>query len=256
MPYMNEKYASIQRYKTVLSVLLFTFISGNVLNAQVVTEGLVSYWSFNRATIEEKLAKDTWGNFDATINGDPQVIQGKVNEALEFDGVDDHIVISDAEPLRLGKTGSFEFWVKLTTIKEYQGFFAKAITWTGPGFVLRYSSNYQFQGGWEWVDFHEDGELKEDQWSHVVMATDGETAFLYQDGELVVSDETKVAPSTQPLIIGETFDYFLNGAIDEVRLYDRVLSEDEIKQNMNAKGLSVEDFSNKLTLTWGTIKIQ
>lgn len=240
----------------VISVLLLTLVSGIVTNAEVVTEGLVSYWSFNQNTIQGKTAKDTWGNNDAEIKGDPKVISGKVGEALEFDGVDDSIEIPDAEPLRLVKTGSFELWVKLTKINEYQGLCVKAVAWTGSGYVLRYSSEYQFQGGWEWVDFHEDGELREGHWSHVVMATDGETAFLYQDGKLVVSEETTVAASTQPLIIGETFDYFINGVIDEIRLYDRVLSEDEIKQNMNAKGLSVEGFSNKLTITWATIKIQ
>ena len=256
MSYMKEKYASIQLYKTVISVVLLTFLSGNILNAQVVTDGLVGYWSFNQATIKEKIVKDIWGNNDATINGDPQVIQGKVHEALEFDGVDDSIVIPDAEPVRLGKTGSFELWVKLKKINEYQGIFVKAVAWTGSGYVLRYSSKFQFQGGWEWVDFHEDGVLKVDQWSHVVMATDGEIAFLYQDGKLVVSEETKVAASTQPLIIGETFSYFLNGFIDEVRIYDRVLSEDEIKQNMNTKGLSVHGSPDKLTITWATIKVQ
>ena len=253
---MKEKHSYIPLYTTLLSICFLTTIPGNVLNAQVVTDGLVSYWSLNKATFQANTVIDTWGSNDATINGDPKVTNGKVKEALEFDGVDDSIVIPDAETLRLGKTGSVELWVKLININEYQGIFVKAVTWTGAGYVLRYSSKYQFQGGWEWVDFHENGKLLEGHWSHLVMATDGETALLYQDGKLVVSDETTVVASTQPLIIGETFDYFLNGIIDEVRIYDRVLSEDEIKQNMNAKGLSVQGSSDKLTITWATIKIQ
>jgi hypothetical protein len=49
-------------------------------------------------------------------------------------------------------------------------------------------------------------------------------------------------------------DDFFNGIIDEVRIYKRALSANEIKQNMNAEGLAVIT-SKKLTLTWGEIKI-
>jgi len=49
-------------------------------------------------------------------------------------------------------------------------------------------------------------------------------------------------------------DDFFHGIIDEVRLYKRALSANEIKQNMNAEGLAVI-ISKKLTLTWGEIKI-
>ena len=46
-------------------------------------------------------------------------------------------------------------------------------------------------------------------------------------------------------------NYFM-GIIDEVRLYDRVLTKDEINKNMEA-GLAVE-LAQKLTSTWGEIK--
>ncbi len=244
-----------QQYAIILSIFLLTVVSGNVLNAQVVTDGLVSYWSLNRETIQDNTVKDTWGSNDGKINGEPKITKGRFGEALAFDGVDDYLEIPDTDTLRLDSTGSIEFWINITQINKYQGILIKALTWTGSGYVLRYSSEYQFQGGWEWVDFHEDGELIEGEWSHVVMTTDGETAFLYQDGKLVVSEETTVAASTHPLIIGETLGYYLNGIIDEVRVYDKLLSEQEIKQNMRAKGLSVKDNSNNITITWATLKI-
>lgn len=252
------KVISLNNYlnTTITIVFLLTLTTGNVLNAQVVTDGLVSYWSFNKETIQGETVKDIYGKNDGTITGLPKVISGIVGEALEFDGVDDFVEIPDSEQLRFGNTGSIEMWVKLNKINKYQGLFVKALTWTGDGYVLRYSSQYQFQGGWEWVDFHEVGELQEGQWSHIVMTTDGETAFLYQNGKLVVSDETTVAASTQPLIIGETLTYFLNGIIDEVRVYDKVLSQDEVKQNMNAIGLSIQSSADKLTITWGNLKKQ
>jgi len=43
------------------------------------------------------------------------------------------------------------------------------------------------------------------------------------------------------------------GMIDELRLYDRPLSEDEVLQNYEAEGLSVSP-GQKLSLTWGGLK--
>ncbi len=45
------------------------------------------------------------------------------------------------------------------------------------------------------------------------------------------------------------------GIIDEVRIYDRALNEDEIEQNMSAEGLAVEGSTDKLASTWGRIKL-
>ena len=45
-----------------------------------------------------------------------------------------------------------------------------------------------------------------------------------------------------------------NGLLDELRLYNRGLSQAEIKQNRDAVGLAVEP-TQKLTLTWEMIKI-
>ena len=43
-----------------------------------------------------------------------------------------------------------------------------------------------------------------------------------------------------------------NGTIDEIRIYDRALSEAEIKESFAAEGLAVAP--DKLALTWGWVK--
>ena len=48
-------------------------------------------------------------------------------------------------------------------------------------------------------------------------------------------------------------DFVHKGMIDEVRLYDRALSEKEVSNNLKAEGLAVEA-AGKLSLTWGQIK--
>ena len=45
-----------------------------------------------------------------------------------------------------------------------------------------------------------------------------------------------------------------NGLLDELRLYNRGLSQEEIENNRDAEGLAVQP-AQKLALTWGTIKV-
>ena len=42
--------------------------------------------------------------------------------------------------------------------------------------------------------------------------------------------------------------------MDEVAIYNRAISEDEVKQNFAAKGFAAVKSANKITETWGRIK--
>ena len=52
-----------------LTVLLMLTWQTNTVKAQIVTDGLVSYWSFDEDTIEGKTVKDSWGENHGTIQG-------------------------------------------------------------------------------------------------------------------------------------------------------------------------------------------
>ena len=81
--------------KTMIFLLVFGLATGlmstNVAKAQnIVEDGLVSYWSFDGGT-----AEDLFGDNDGTIEGGPGVVDGKIGDALEFDGVDDFVDMGD-----------------------------------------------------------------------------------------------------------------------------------------------------------------
>ena len=77
------------------------------------------------------------------------------------------------------------------------------------------------------------GAIKRDQWQHLAMTYDGVTLTLYCDGKAVGAQEIKKKRTTGsgPFCIGARPDGFIafTGSIDEVRLYDRVLTADAIK---------------------------
>ena len=93
-----------------LTVIIITLMSANIAKAQVVQDGLVGYWSFDEADISGDTAKDVWGENDGTIMGNPKMVEGRFDKALEFDGVDDKVSIGNISALS-GENVTIIAWV-------------------------------------------------------------------------------------------------------------------------------------------------
>ena len=110
--------------KSRIHFMTFAIIIGifslNVASASVVTDGLVSYWTFDKGSIVNKNVKDVWGDNTAKIIGNPKVVPGQVGEALEFDGVNDFVNLTTLGDFgRQFGTSSFEAWIKTTNKKDW-----------------------------------------------------------------------------------------------------------------------------------------
>lgn len=73
----------------ILIILVMTW-QANIAKSQVITDGLVSYWTLNKADIDGETAMDVFGENDGTLIGSPKIVQGKFGEGVEFDGSDDY----------------------------------------------------------------------------------------------------------------------------------------------------------------------
>lgn len=86
---------------------------GQASNQVGITEGfidgLVAYWCFDDGT-----AKDCYGNYDGTINGNPVFTDGKEGngKAMQFDGDDDYITTALKENLISNGDFTVLFWIK------------------------------------------------------------------------------------------------------------------------------------------------
>ena len=95
--------------------------------------------------------------------------------------------------------------------------------------------------------------LRLKRWHHLAMTYDGADLKAYLDGRPVASKAVnrKRVPGATPLHIGrrqDGFNYF-KGTIDEVRLYDRALSAEEIKRCFDAQGKATG--AKGLVAHWG-----
>ncbi len=73
------------------------------------------------------------------------------------------------------------------------------------------------------------------------------------------ADSLVFLPFSEPIFLGAAnnqgnAERFYRGLIDEVRIYDRALTENEIKQNYKSRFVYKVDPVEKLTVLWGTLK--
>ena len=106
--------------------------------------------------------------------------------------------------------------------------------------------------------------LKPDTWYHVVGTFDDEALKVYLDGELVGEKPT---PKNGPVMVWNDNNIEIggrpdtnNGAnlykglLDELAVYDRALTAEEVETVMNARDILTVDIAGKLTTTWGALK--
>ena len=125
-----------------------------------------------------------------------------------------------------------------------------------PAFLV--SSNGT-DGGSTLADAGEPVEL--DQWYNIVGTFDGSEVRIYVDGEEkgAAQHEGNIFAGEGPVTVGDNNfgsapDFHFVGVIDEVAIYDRVLSQSEIKQKMASGHTAAVSPEGKLTKTWGDIK--
>jgi hypothetical protein len=197
----------------------------------------------------------------AKLENKPKWVQGKVKGGVAFtDGKSMGASVPANKILDMGTADvSLEAWFK-TGKKTGQGFMF--IKWDGPGYYIK------LRDGLLYTRYHDGaagGEvpgktpIADDKWHHVVsVRRDKTTIQIYLDGKLDLEDKKAAGPGKTdngaPLEIGRyRAERYWDGILDELRLWQKALSEEEVTMAMEGNILSVEA-SGKLPIAWGLIK--
>jgi Concanavalin A-like lectin/glucanases superfamily len=204
----------------------------------VAQEQPIAAYSFDEG--EGEVAEDHAGSHDAAIEG-AEWSEGKYGPALEFDGEENCVSVPNSVDLQLSQSFTLEAWVRPdhsqtfapVFFKETESFYSYSL------FVGAFKSGrpegFISEDGTEWAEVASEEALPEKQWTHLALSSDGEILRLYIDGELIdTSSAVEAAESEGPLLIGcsKVFEEAFAGKIDEVRIYDRALSTEEIEDGM------------------------
>ena len=206
-----------------------------------ISNGLVGYWSFNGPDMESATAFDRSGQGnDGTITG-ASIINGKVGQALNFDGTDDTVITASFRA-SLNITGpiTISVWIyphSLTPL-GYIGFVQK--TNFSSSYYLGTGNNktdISFYYGGTQVALTASNVLKLNQWQHVAVSYSSTGTDIYWNGTSAIHSDTIATPAGNngSLEIGYRDDTsrWFDGIIDEVRIYNRALSADEVLRLYN-----------------------
>ena len=258
---------------TLILMLIGTLVSGThpaLGQKRAISEGLVSYWSFDQETVVGKNVKDVWGNNDGQIQGSPKVVKGKVGEGMEFNGSDQAVKIGDPADGSLDFGARTDFTLEAWTFPEDTGVSMRIIDKKNDadvGYMFEHNIKDGFQNyandGEGGVSRVLEGMTHFNQWVHVIGVFERKgDVELFLDGESVRRGPSD-APGREdidnkhPFYIGRRASGELwKGILDEIRVYNRVLSEAEIQQNFEARGGLAHPVEpgGKLAITWGRLK--
>ncbi len=216
---------------------------------------LVGYWKFDESGGDIAIDKSGNGN-DGTLVGGPERIAGNIgSSALSFDGADDLVEIAHDSVFDLGESVTIAAWINLRNIATYYFIAVK-----GPSGTARdnYPGNFEFRTdpsgtfqfghqtgeGEQFIFYTSGATVPAGQWVHVAgTLVEGGSVEFYSDGQsagsATQSGEFGIL-NDEPVRIGgrkDSFSFF-NGAIDDVQIYDHVLTAEEIQAAM--EGLSSE----------------
>ncbi len=203
-------------------------------------KGLVLFLPFEEG--EGNVTRDWSGNgndgvlLDANstnADGDtpPKWVEGKYGYALSFDGVDDYVEVNDSTSLR-PQSYTVMFWYKsITRPPSYRDILCKG-GWTITGFS--FLRDYYSEAFYVLVNDQKYGRvylahpsIKLDIWYHLALVYDSNNNMMFylNDEKCSVHNASTMKWDTRAVVMGKD-----NSIIDEIRIYNRALSEEEVKQ--------------------------
>jgi prepilin-type N-terminal cleavage/methylation domain-containing protein len=209
--------------------------------------GLVGYWSFDEGTGTIAYDLSGYGN-NGTLNNfnfteTSGWTTGKIGKALIFDGVDDWVRVSNTPSLDINKNVSVFAWVNRSRIVDWERILGKYYysggntgSWEldlGQGYLR---CIFNINGIWRSANAPAGTNNATGTWYFVGCVYDGSRLYNYVNGELKATSiaSGNITTTTYPLAIGTTsngtdIQNVIQGIIDELRIYNRALSDSEIK---------------------------
>ena len=193
---------------------------------------LVAWWKLDGDT-----ADSSGHGLDGQPKGEPQWVEGRIGGAVELDGVDDYIDCGSPPRLAIRSRLTVACWVKIASFtRTWETILAKGDNSYRLGRFRDTSRGVHFACTGTDPDppwLNSVVTLADDRWHHIAGVYDGASIVLYVDGREVARKAAggAIQESEQPLCLGENSESggrFLRGLLDDVRIYDRALRQEEI----------------------------
>ena len=213
-------------------------------------------------------ANDASGNSNNGIVSGATLAAGKIGQAYSFDGTNDGITIANTDQLSITGNMSFGMWIYLTAYpsNSWKAMLAKIYDDDNGEFSFRIYNNtagqiYYGNGTddvtWQGVNllsFNPSQDIPLNQWVYVAGVRTGTNLTIYSNGvkkESVIVSSGAIKTNSNITIGYQKYlnggpTYYFNGMIDEVKIWNRSISDNEVLNEYQGGSLCSSD--EKLTL--------
>lgn len=211
-----------------LLILMFSVVTLNV-SGQIPTDGLVGYWPFNGNAKE-----DNGKGLDGVVNGAVLTTDRfeKANSAYWFNGVDQNIILTNTENLHLQGGFTLAAWVQLNDCNNGHAVVSKHENYYANGYnlVASYNKAHVITDVANY-DLSTEETYNDGNWHFFVGTFDQSNLSIYVDGVLKKTMPAQyLTTNNQNIRIGsDTHISFYKGKIDDVRIYNRAVSQADVK---------------------------
>ena len=216
----------------------------------ITDPNLMGWWKFDEGAGATALDWSGHGNH-ARLMGGPKWMAGYDGGALKLDGADDYAVLPIGELISSMSSATFTTWVNFSNLGgawqrifdfgSGTGTYIFLCPRTGTTGPMRLAITTSGGGGESLIDAPT---TLPSGWHHVAVVIKSGNMQIYLDGAVVASGSTSVIPSdlgrTGSNWLGRSqyaADGYFNGSLDDFRIYDYVLSADEIIMTMRGDPL-------------------
>jgi len=218
-----------------LGVFVESWLAGSTLVP--IEPNLVGWWKFDEGN--GTIAYDSAGHNNGAISGGAAWTTGQINGALNFDGSDDYVSVPDIDnSLDMDNQMTITAWIMLNNDSEIYSIVDKQPSEAGSGnyhFLIMSSGLYLLHqtGTGEEAGYVSTSSVTAGVWQHVaVTLKEGDSVKFYINGTPAGTSQTETFGfvNNGPVLIGTSSDFAIpfDGAIDEVRIYNRVLTAGEV----------------------------
>jgi len=198
---------------------------------------------------------------DGELIGDPSWVPGQSGSALQFDGGQgQHVVVPVTDMLQLTTAFSAVFWVQRAEDHPAAWNYmigAGTLKWATI-FNTDQSVYVYSRSGGAWAQAAKTTAPLTTDWTHVALTHDVDADIvIYFNGDPAFegAGPPEVDPIDGSIMVGARHpgQEFFSGTIDEVFLFNRAITADEVASIMDDEFLSV-DPGGKAATTWGAMK--
>ncbi len=239
-------------WKRFIFVVLCVLLLGPATSVFAGDPTLVGWWWFDEGAGTAAADSSGYGN-NGTLTGGATWGAGKFKKAVQLDGVDDYVTVPH-KPILCVTTGvTVMAWVNTPRWEMpgqgYQGIISKSNSprsyslYTTSSGVLHFSTTSTATNAY--VGTTSTSTVPQNQWAHVCAMVSGGNQLYYINGVAAGTNTGQGivlpgATDTSTLVIGRTNEgagRSWGGLIDDVRVYNRALTQQEVQKIMTGADL-------------------